>query len=73
MDIHWAEICNFLPQIEELSEDDSFFAADLAAAIASKCYYHLQEYNVGNYVPFYCQQQLFPEAIFFLFNRMHCV
>eukprot|EP01038_Epipyxis_sp_PR26KG_P006496 gene6496-8931_t len=45
IDLHWAEICNFLPQIEELSEDNSFPAVELAAAIASKCFYHLQEYN----------------------------
>jgi 26S proteasome regulatory subunit N2 len=45
VDIHWAEVCNSLPLIEELSEDSSFPAADLAAAVASKCFYHLQEYN----------------------------
>jgi 26S proteasome regulatory subunit N2 len=45
IDVHWAEISNSLPIIEELSEDSSFPAADLAAAVASKCYYHLQEYN----------------------------
>jgi len=68
VDVHWAEICNFLPQIEELSEDDSFSAADLAAAVASKCYYHLQEYNVGNSFPFLPAADL----IFFFFYRMHC-
>jgi 26S proteasome regulatory subunit N2 len=31
--------------IEELSEDESFPGADLAAAIASRCFYHLQEYK----------------------------
>jgi 26S proteasome regulatory subunit N2 len=45
VDIHWAEICGYLPQIEELSEDSSFEASDLAASLASKCFYHLQEYN----------------------------
>lgn len=45
VDIHWAEVCTSLPLIEELSEDPTFPAADLAAAVASKCYYHLQEYN----------------------------
>ena len=45
IDVHWAEICNVLPAIEELSEDSSFAGADLASAIASKCFYHLQEYN----------------------------
>ena len=45
IDVHWAEICNSLPLIEELSENPDFPASDLAAAIASKCFYHLQEYN----------------------------
>lgn len=45
IDVHWAEICNSLPLIEELSENTDFPAADLAAAIASKCFYHLQEYK----------------------------
>lgn len=45
IDLHWAEICESLPRIEALSEDPSFPAADLASAVASKCFYHLQEYN----------------------------
>lgn len=45
IDLHWAEVSSSLSQIEELSEDKSFPAADLAAYIASKCYFHLQEYN----------------------------
>eukprot|EP01041_Mallomonas_annulata_P003308 gene3308-6550_t len=45
VDLHWAEICNSLPLIEEFSEDSSFPASELAAAVASKCFYHLQEYN----------------------------
>ena len=45
VDIHWAEVCNSLPAFEEISEDTTFPANDLAAAIASKCYYHLQEYS----------------------------
>ena len=45
IDLHWAEICNSLPLIEELSEDSAFPAAELAAAVASQCFYHLQEYN----------------------------
>lgn len=45
VDLHWAEICDSLPLIEELSEDISFPAQDLAAAVASKCFFHLQEYN----------------------------
>lgn len=45
VDVHWAEICGFLPRIEELAEDTSFPASKLAAAVASKCFYHLQAYN----------------------------
>lgn len=45
IDVHWAEICDSLPAIEELSEDPTFPAAELAAAICSRCFYHLQEYN----------------------------
>lgn len=45
VDVHWAEVCDSLTVIEELSEDPSFPAADLAAAIASKCFYHLQSYS----------------------------
>lgn len=45
VDLHWAEICDSLIKIEELSEDTTFPAADLAAAVASKCFFHLQEYN----------------------------
>jgi 26S proteasome regulatory subunit N2 len=45
VDLHWAEICDSLPIIEALSEEDSFPASDLAAAVASKCFFHLQEYN----------------------------
>jgi hypothetical protein len=36
--------------LEELSEDPTFPSADLAAAVASKCFYHLQgkkRYYVG--------------------------
>merc|ERR1719247_3390899 len=45
VDNHWAEICDSLPLIEALSEDESFPASDLASAVASKCFFHLQEYN----------------------------
>jgi 26S proteasome regulatory subunit N2 len=38
-------VCDSLPLIEELSEDSDFPGHELAAAIASKCFYHLQEYN----------------------------
>lgn len=45
IDVHWAEVCDSLPLIEELSEDESFIGANLAAAVASRCFYHLQEYK----------------------------
>ena len=45
VDLHWAEVCQCLPQIEELSEDSSFPACNLAAFIASKCFFHLQAYD----------------------------
>ena len=45
VDLHWTEICDHLATIEELSEDTSFSGAELAAAIASKCFYYLQEYD----------------------------
>lgn len=44
MDVHWAEVCDFLPTIEELSEDTTFAGFELAAALGSKCFYHLQDY-----------------------------
>lgn len=34
-----------MPLIEELSEDDAFPARELAAAVASKCFFHLEEYS----------------------------
>jgi 26S proteasome regulatory subunit N2 len=45
VDVHWAEICGSLPTIESISEDTAHPARSLAAALASKCYYHLQVYN----------------------------
>lgn len=45
VDVHWAEICDSLPDIEALSEDTSFSGAELAAGLASKCFFHLQDYN----------------------------
>lgn len=45
VDFHWAEISDYLPLIEALSEDEIFVGHELAASIASKCFYHLQEYD----------------------------
>jgi 26S proteasome regulatory subunit N2 len=38
-------VCDSLPLIEELSEDVNFAGHELAAAVASRCFYHLQEYS----------------------------
>ena len=45
IDEHWAEIADALGNIEELYEDKSFPERELAALIASKVYYHMEEYN----------------------------
>lgn len=45
VDVHWCEISEFIASIEELSEQSSFQHASLASAVASKCYYHMEEYN----------------------------
>jgi 26S proteasome regulatory subunit N2 len=45
VDIHWPEICDSLAVVEELSEETNFQGREIAAAVASKCFYHLQEYN----------------------------
>ncbi|CAN0560619.1 unnamed protein product, partial [Ectocarpus sp. 12 AP-2014] len=41
VDKHWAEVAAVVPLIEALSEDDAFPARELAAAVASKCFFHL--------------------------------
>ncbi|CAG8280858.1 unnamed protein product [Penicillium salamii] len=41
----WTEVVNSVPEIEALYEDESFSERGLAALVASKVYYHLQEYN----------------------------
>jgi 26S proteasome regulatory subunit N2 len=45
VDQFWSEIQDSLLSIEELSEDDSFSHRALASAVASKCFYHMEEYN----------------------------
>ncbi|EHY52113.1 proteasome regulatory particle base subunit [Exophiala dermatitidis] len=45
VDLLWTEIADSVPQIEALYEDESFPERELAAIVASKVYYHLQEYN----------------------------
>ena len=41
----WSEISDAIPLIEELSEDDTFRSHELAAAVASKIFFHLEEYD----------------------------
>uniref|UniRef100_M4BF93 Uncharacterized protein n=1 Tax=Hyaloperonospora arabidopsidis (strain Emoy2) TaxID=559515 RepID=M4BF93_HYAAE len=45
VDHHWAEIADAIPLIEELSEEKSFPNRELAAYVASKCFFHLEEYE----------------------------
>ncbi|KAJ6015498.1 hypothetical protein N7540_010089 [Penicillium herquei] len=45
IDLLWTEVVNAVPDIEALYEDESFPERELAALVASKVYYHLQEYN----------------------------
>ncbi|CAB1113322.1 unnamed protein product [Ectocarpus sp. CCAP 1310/34] len=45
VDKHWAEVAAVVPLIEALSEDDAFPARELAAAVASRCFFHLEEYS----------------------------
>jgi 26S proteasome regulatory subunit N2 len=47
VDEFWAEIADAksLTLIEELSEDEQFASSELAAAVASKCFFHLEEYG----------------------------
>ncbi|KAJ5096017.1 hypothetical protein NUU61_005373 [Penicillium alfredii] len=45
IDLLWTEVVNSVPEIEALYEDESFPERELAALVAAKVYYHLQEYN----------------------------
>ncbi|KAL4885564.1 putative 26S proteasome regulatory subunit Rpn2 [Aspergillus karnatakaensis] len=45
IDLLWTEVVDSVPQIEALYEDESFPERGLAALVAAKVYYHLQEYN----------------------------
>ena len=45
VDLLWTEIANSVGEIEALYEDESFPEHELAAIVASKVYYHLEEYN----------------------------
>lgn len=45
VDQFWSEIADSVPFIESLFEDPGFPNTELAAAVASKCYFHLEEYE----------------------------
>ncbi|KAF1833802.1 26S proteasome regulatory complex, non-ATPase subcomplex, Rpn2/Psmd1 subunit [Decorospora gaudefroyi] len=45
MDLLWPEVAGSVSQIEALYEDESFPERELAALVAAKVYYQLQEYN----------------------------
>lgn len=45
IDLLWPEVSEHISQIEALYEDESFADRSLAALVASKVYYQLQEYN----------------------------
>ena len=45
VDFHWHEVSEVLPLIESLSEDDTFQGNTIAAGLASRCFYHLEEYE----------------------------
>ncbi|KAJ0392565.1 hypothetical protein P43SY_010509 [Pythium insidiosum] len=45
VDAYWAEIADAIPLIESLSDDDQFPHRELAAYVASKCFFHLEEYG----------------------------
>ncbi|RMD39357.1 hypothetical protein DV735_g5776, partial [Chaetothyriales sp. CBS 134920] len=45
VDLLWTEIADSVGEIEALYEDGSFVEHELAAIVAAKVYYHLEEYN----------------------------
>ena len=45
VDVFWAEIAQKVDVIEALSEEEKFGDCALAAAVASKCFYHLEDYD----------------------------
>ncbi|KAF4660977.1 proteasome regulatory particle base subunit [Perkinsus chesapeaki] len=45
VDDYWTEIADYLPQIESLYEDESFPDRHLAALLASKVFFNLEEYD----------------------------
>ncbi|KAI9713742.1 MAG: hypothetical protein M1812_006580 [Candelaria pacifica] len=45
IDLLWTELAGHVGEIEALYEDETFPQRELAALVAAKIYYHLQEYN----------------------------
>ena len=45
VDQHWSEVAESVAEIEQLCEDETFADRQLAAAVASRCFYHLEEYD----------------------------
>lgn len=43
--VHWPEIARSIETIESLSENENFTDRDLAAVVASKVFYHLEEFD----------------------------
>ena len=65
VDSYWSEIADAVPLIESLSEDPAFSHRQLAASVASKCFFHLEEYSealrlamaAGEYFDINCKSQ----------------
>ncbi|KAH9259314.1 hypothetical protein BASA81_002357 [Batrachochytrium salamandrivorans] len=45
VDANWAVISESLPKLEDLAETEGFSHRELASALASRCFYHLEEYE----------------------------
>ena len=45
VDFHWAEVADHIEDIEQLYEDEKFSSRALAALVASKVHYHLEQYS----------------------------
>ena len=45
VDSHWASISESLPKLENLAEDEKFSHREVASALASRCFFHLEAYD----------------------------
>ena len=45
VDSHWASISESLPKLEHLAEDEKFSHREVASALASRCFFHLEAYD----------------------------